>query len=286
MNEKTLNTLESAGVLSSHNPLGQATVYKDTYDASLLHPIPRDESWKHEGKARPDIPYGLDIWNGWEMSWLNASGKPVVAIGEFRIPHSSDFLVESKSFKLYLNSWNQTRVENTQDMVSTIEKDLSAVAGAPVSLSLQSSDSASWPQPPEASCIDDLDIRADVYLPDATLLKSGSEKKSEWLCSHLLKSNCPVTGQPDWGSVYLYYEGAEIQKESLLAYLISMRQHQGFHEQCVEQIYQDLMAQCELERLWLCARYVRRGGLDINPVRSSHSNILAPEQLNFRTHRQ
>lgn len=288
------------GLESAHNPLGQTSEYKDTYDAGLLHPIPRDESWRSEGKQRPLIPWGRDIWNAWEMSWLNLKGKPLVAIGEIHVPADSPNLIESKSLKLYLNSWNQMRVASTESMLETIENDLSVVAGAQVRVYLalgfgagseeqcgsRAVGAARSASAPEAECIDELDVEIDCYQPDAELLKTSTGTEKAWLYSHLLKSNCPVTSQPDWGSLYLYYSGDRIDREALLKYIVSMRQHQGFHEQCVEQIYTDVMRQCQPEQLLVCARYVRRGGLDINPVRASGGHLIEEAALNFRILRQ
>jgi len=273
-----------SSVHSEHNPLGQISEYPDTYDAGLLFPIDRDESWRASGQSRADIPfYGVDIWNAYEVSWLNTRGKPVVCIGEFRVPATSANLVESKSFKLYLNSYNQTRFASLEQARAQMQQDLSVAAGAPVEVILHSADHE-FVKPPAATCIDDLDVDIEVYQPDASLLKVNEGKRFDgWLCSHLLKSNCPVTGQPDWGTLYIHYRGAEIAPESLLAYVVSLRQHQDFHEQCVERTYRDLLEQCRPESLTVYARYVRRGGLDINPCRTSEEGFVPS---NFRSARQ
>ena len=265
------------------NPLGKSSEYKDQYDASLLFPIDREESWKTLGQSREAVPfYGVDVWNGYEISWLNLQGKPVVYLAEFRIPASSPNLIESKSFKLYLNSFNQTRFTHAEEVVMVMSKDLSAVAGALVEVVLHPLD-ASFPAAPSARCIDELEIQVEHYQPRPELLTTTTSQFSGWLVSHLLKSNCPVTGQPDWGSLFIYYEGLAIEESSLLAYVISMRQHQGFHEQCCEQIYQDISRFCQPEKLTVYARYVRRGGLDINPFRSSEKDAQA---VNFMLLRQ
>lgn len=262
--------------MTAENPLGKQTEYIDTYSPSLLFPIARIG-------ARVAPVTGIDIWNAYELSWLDLNGKPVVAVGEFRIPALGSFLIESKSFKLYLNSFNQTRFESREVVQEVMVRDLSQAAGVTVSVRLDSLD-RTYPAAPDAVCIDDLTVVISDYQPTADLLCCASDEVvEELLCSHLLKSNCPVTGQPDWGSLYIGYSGARIDHEGLLAYVVSMRQHQGFHEQCVEQIYSDLMERCAPRALWVYARYVRRGGLDINPFRASHAEF---EVQNFRLPRQ
>ncbi|UZK03752.1 NADPH-dependent 7-cyano-7-deazaguanine reductase QueF [Venatoribacter cucullus] len=270
-------------VTSEFNPLGKVSAYKDQYDPSLLFPIERNESWQAQGLDRSAVAfYGEDIWNGYEISWLNERGKPLVCMAEFRIPASSRFLIESKSFKLYLNSFNQSRFADAETVRRLMVQDLSAAAGAPVTVVLHALD-VQFPQPPAARCIDELDIEVQAYQPDAGLLKLAEGQFDGWLCSHLLKSNCPVTGQPDWGSLYIYYRGQALDEATLLAYVISLRQHQDFHEQCAERTFHDIWQRCQPEALTVYARYVRRGGLDINPFRSSDPQAQAE---NFRTSRQ
>lgn len=272
-----------ASVHSDNNPLGQSSEYKDQYDPTLLYPIDRQESWKAMGQDRNQAAFhGVDIWNAYEVSWLNGRGKPVVAMAEFRIPATSPFLIESKSFKLYLNSFNQTRFEQTEAVLECMQRDLSRAAGEPVAVALLDIEH-SFEAPPQAQCIDELDIEVSQYQPDASLLQLAEGQFDGWLCSHLLKSNCPVTGQPDWGSVYIHYRGQRIDEEALLRYIISLRQHQDFHEQCVERTFLDIMQACQPESLTVYARYVRRGGLDINPMRSSDASV---EAINFRLARQ
>lgn len=271
-------------VHSDSNPLGKLSAYPDTYDASLLFPIDRDESWRSSGESRSGIPFfGVDIWNGYEVSWLNSKGKPMVFTAEFRVPASSRFLIESKSFKLYLNSYNQTRFDSVDDARRQMEIDLSAAAGGQVSVAFHGPDTV-FPQAPEALLLDDLDVELSVYEPDPELLTlvSGSVHDG-WVCSHLLKSNCPVTGQPDWGSLYIHYRGTKIDPAGLLAYIVSLRQHQDFHEQCVERTFRDILERCRPDSLTVYARYVRRGGLDINPFRTTETTYDAP---NFRGFRQ
>ncbi|WP_028293886.1 NADPH-dependent 7-cyano-7-deazaguanine reductase QueF [Oceanobacter kriegii] len=272
-----------ATIDSVANPLGKVSEYKDEYDASLLFPIPRAEGRK-DIAYDADAVYGEDIWNGFEVSWLNGKGKPVVRIGEFRLPSGSPNIIESKSFKLYLNSFNQTRFLTEEQVQEAMEFDLSKAAGGAVRVVLHPVDHT-FDYAPDAFCIDELDIEVADYAPNADLLiaDQSDDRFEGWLCSHLLKSNCPVTGQPDWGSLYIKFAGERVCQSSLLAYVISMRQHQGFHEQCVERIYSDLMQRFALDELIVCARYVRRGGLDINPVRSNKPIKGFP---NFRLARQ
>lgn len=269
-------------ITNAANPLGKNTEYKDTYDASLLFAISRDESWKALGKERLAVPFdGVDIWNGYELSWLNTQGKPVVCLAEFRVPALSPNLIESKSFKLYLNSYNQTQFANAEEVQTRMAQDLSAIAGAPVQVKFHALD-ANFPKAPSARCIDELEVQIEHYQPAPELLRTEAGLHEGWLVSHLLKSNCPVTGQPDWGSVFIHYQGPKINEAALLAYIVSMRQHQGFHEQCCEQIYQDLMQHCQPEQLTVYARYVRRGGLDINPFRSSQPSAQADNFMLLR----
>ena len=256
---------------AENSPLGKASEYIDTYTPSLLFPIPRAAKWAELGLSSETLPYrGMDFWNCFELSWLLPSGKPVVAIGEFAIPADSPNIIESKSFKLYLNSLNQTMFG---DRAALLEKDLSAAAGKPVGVRLRSLAEATAEGVTSAPgiCIDELDVAISNYAaPAPELLRCDSARViEESLHSHLLKSNCPVTGQPDWGTVVVQYRGAALDHASLLAYLVSFRQHADFHEQCVERIFLDLQRLLEPEHLTVYARYVRRGGLDINPYRSS-----------------
>ena len=276
-----------ASVHSESNPLGKQSDYIDNYDATLLFPISRSESWKASGIERSTLPFfGEDVWNGYEVSWLNDKGIPQVAIAEFRLPATSPFLIESKSFKLYLNSYNQTRFANKETVARRMVRDLSAAAGGEVNVAILPLN-YTFPAEPKAVCIDDLDISMDKYELDPEVLKlAEGEEAGEFqgtLVSHLLKSNCPVTGQPDWGSIYIEYKGAHIDEKSLLTYVVSLRMHQDFHEQCVERTFWDIWTRCKPESLTVYARYVRRGGLDINPMRSSDDTKLA---INFRTSRQ
>lgn len=254
-----------------HAPLGRDSAYPEHYDAGLLYPIPRAANRAPLGIAEEALPFvGEDEWHAFELSWLNARGKPMVAVARFRLPADSPNLIESKSWKLYLNSFNQTRLESREALIATLEADLAAAAGAPVTVELFDVDDAALaPQRLPGDCLDDLDIEVNDYTPSAEHLVVGEEVVEETLHSHLLKSNCPVTGQPDWGSVLIRYRGPRLDREGLLRYLISYRQHQDFHEHCVEHIFTDLLARARPERLLVMARYVRRGGLDISPWRGT-----------------
>ena len=267
--------------------LGKTTAYKTEYDPQLLCPFPRQ--LKRDAIGVVDaLPFGgYDIWNAFELSWLNAKGKPVVAMGEFRFPCESPYLIESKSFKLYLNSFNQTKFDDFEQLEKVIIADLSRCAGGDVAVRLLASEQfvAEKIQSLPGQCIDDLDITVDVYSLDSALLNNAvdtTKQVTEELHSHLLKSNCLVTNQPDWGSVLIRYRGSKIDPEALLRYLISFRQHNEFHEQCVERIFVDLMRYCQPEKLTVYARYTRRGGLDINPFRSNFESQID----NFRLARQ
>lgn len=291
-----------ASIHNEHNPLGQATQYVDQYDASLLFPIARNESWEQAGRDRNAVTfYGEDIWNGYEVSWLLPNGKPQVALAEFRVAASTPYLIESKSFKLYLNSFNQTVFESAEAVRLQMQTDLSrayygleddglTVAGVNADLKDKPAVSVvfypldhTYPTAPHATCLDELDVTINHYEPNPELLTTGDENHNGWVCSHLLKSNCPVTGQPDWGSVYIHYTGKKIDEAGLLAYVVSLRQHQDFHEHCVERTFHDISQRCKPQSLIVYARYVRRGGLDINPYRSSDPAFCAE---NFMLNRQ
>ncbi len=255
-------------------PLGKATVYAAEYNPGLLCPLPRSLKRDELGLAAPLPFHGVDIWNAYELSWLTPQGKPVVAMGEFRVPCESPNLIESKSFKLYLNSFNQTRFDDCEAVRAVLSQDLGGAAGTPVDVRLISAAefaAESFATLPGV-CLDELDIKVENYALAPDLLQGAADSQqmvAETLHSHLLKSNCLVTRQPDWGSVLIRYEGAKIDPEALLRYLISFRQHNEFHEQCVERIYCDLMRFCQPKKLTVYARYTRRGGLDINPQRSN-----------------
>jgi 7-cyano-7-deazaguanine reductase len=270
-----------------NSPLGRATAYCSEYAPHLLFPILRQGKRDELGLNTDNLPFvGEDLWNAYELSWLDLRGKPVVAVGEFRVPASSPCLIESKSLKLYLNSFNQTRVADVGEVSAMVERDLSVAAQAPVGVSIVPL--AVRPEHRsrylEGACLDSLEISVDRYTLDPGLLRvvEGKETRDELLYSHLLKSNCLVTGQPDWGMVAVRYSGPVIDREALLRYVISFRQHNEFHEQCVERIFADIQKACRPHKLAVWARYTRRGGLDINPFRASHVDLRPVEDFEVR----
>lgn len=269
------------------SPLGKPVGYATDHDPSLLFPIPRASQRALLGVGN-ELPFaGVDFWNAYELGWLDGRGKPRVALAEFRIPATSPNLIESKSFKLYLGSYSQTRMADTEALRTQLVKDLSESAGAPVSVVLApaASANAALIESLEGELIDELPIEISHYGPPRPdFLQSDPELRAdEILVSHLFKSNCPVTGQPDWASLQIRYAGARIARDGLLRYLVSYREHSDFHEQCVERIFIDLMQQCAPTRLGVYARYTRRGGLDINPFRATPG---LPLPGNPRTARQ
>ncbi|WP_404339366.1 NADPH-dependent 7-cyano-7-deazaguanine reductase QueF [Pseudoalteromonas mariniglutinosa] len=267
--------------------LGQSTDYIDQYTPSLLFPIARKLNRDALAIAEDALPFkGQDSWTGYELSWLNSKGKPVVAIGTFVFPCQSSHIIESKSFKLYLNSFNQTRFASFDKVKAALTSDLSAAVNAGVVVTLYTADDYNC-LPFTAlpgTCIDELDITISNYEIDARSLRHASTQHvTETLHSHLLKSNCLITSQPDWASIIIRYTGQQICHESLLKYLISFRTHNEFHEQCVERIYCDLMQQLALQELEVYARYTRRGGLDINPYRATNNDQIP---FNVKINRQ
>lgn len=266
----------------SDSPLGQQTQYISTYAPELLFPIPRQQARQSLSLDSASLPfYGVDIWTGYELSWLDERGKPVVAVAEFDIPFDSPSIVESKSFKLYLNSLNQTRFANIEQVKNTLVNDLSLAIGAAVGVKMESLPARyllTAVTELDGLCIDDLPVEVEHYHPAPELLTADAgQVVDEKLVSHLLKSNCPVTGQPDWASVQVSYSGPKIDRDALLRYIISFREHQDFHEHCVERMFVDILARCQPRALSVYARYTRRGGLDINPFRSTDIHALPPE---------
>ena len=275
-----MNTIDNSS-------LGKTVSYVGQYDAGLLYPIARAEKRAEIGIETP-LPFsGVDIWNAYEFSWLDSRGKPKVALIEFRVPATSPNIIESKSFKLYLNSYMQTRFADTEILRQQMAKDLSLASGANVSVMLVTVNAVANAdiEVLQGILIDDLPIDITSYgPPNAKYLKTDTDiVTDEILVSHLLKSNCPVTGQPDWASVQISYRGPRLDRDGLLRYLISYREHNEFHEQCVERIFVDIQRLCSPQRLSVYARYTRRGGLDINPFRATHG---LPNPGNPRTARQ
>ncbi len=258
----------------SRNPLGRDTEYPSSYDPGLLFPISRAENRQDIGVTGLALPFrGYDLWRAYEISWLDLRGKPVVAAGEILVPADSPCMVESKSFKLYLNSLNQKSFDSPAAVQQLITDDLARVVQARclVQLYLPHVFSQLSCAEPEGVSLDDLSLDIDVYQPDPSLLRVDAGcVRAETLHSNLFRSNCPVTGQPDWGTAFIRYKGSAIDHGSLLKYLVSYRHHNGFHEDCVERIYVDLMQLMNPEHLSVAINFLRRGGLEINPVRSSH----------------
>jgi len=273
--------------------LGKASAYVDQYQPDLLFPIPRLGKREEIGINGHPPFFGADLWTAFELSWLNLRGKPQVAIAHVTVPCESPNIIESKSFKLYLNSFNNTRFSDAAEVQARLRADLSEAAwrGAPHpgSVGVKLLAPEAFDREPvhelDGLNLDRLDIECQHYTPAPELLSTqvGEAPVTETLTSHLLKSNCLVTGQPDWGSVQIRYSGAQIDQAGLLAYLVSFRNHNEFHEQCVERIFMDLWRRCQPIKLSVYARYTRRGGLDINPFRTSHPQALP---ANTRTARQ
>ncbi len=274
--------------------LGKTSAYADQYDPSLLFPLPRQPK-RDEIGIQDKLPFfGADLWTAFELSWLNQRGKPQVALAHFTIPCETPNIIESKSFKLYLNSFNNTRFDSLEAVQERLREDINEALwrGAPARLSSASVRvmapehfETQRVQELEGLSLDRLDVECTDYSPRPDLLKADHDNPpvTETLVSHLLKSNCLVTGQPDWGSVQISYTGAAIDQEGLLRYIVSFRNHNEFHEQCVERIFMDIIRQCRPLKLSVYARYTRRGGLDINPLRTS-APMAIPQ--NVRTARQ
>ena len=262
--------------------LGQKTEYASQYDRTLLQPVPRALNRDGLGITQNQpFTIGADIWTAYEISWLNEKGLPRVAIADIYLDYQSQNLIESKSFKLYLNSFNQSKFADFNAVQQTMQRDLSECAQGDVTVRLNSVavyDSQKIDHL-QGDCIDQQDIEITSYEFNADWLKDcvSDEIVEEKLVSHLLKSNCLITNQPDWGTLHIHYVGRKIDHEKLLRYVVSFRQHNEFHEQCVERIFCDLMHYAKPEKLTVYARYTRRGGLDINPFRSNFENL--PENL-------
>lgn len=273
--------------------LGKAAPYVDQYDATLLYPIPRLPKRQEIG-VPATLPFmGADLWTAYELSWLNARGKPQVALAHITVPCETPNIIESKSFKLYLNSFNNTQFADAAEVLARMRADLSEAVWRDSQITGTVGVKIINPELFDQQAIheldglslDRLDIDCTHYTPAPELLTAVFDEQpvSEVLTSSLLKSNCLVTGQPDWASVQIAYSGAQIDQAGLLQYLVSFRNHNEFHEQCVERIYMDIWTRCKPTKLAVYARYTRRGGLDINPWRTSHPQALP---ANIRAARQ
>ncbi len=269
--------------MALHNaPLGKNSRYPDTYAPELLFSVPRSDNRRRIGHEDGRWPwFGSDLWQAWEISWLRPNGVPAVAWAVLEVPAASPNIIESKSLKLYLNSLNQEVFSSEEQVVGRIESDLSSASGAAVGCRLFSVDEESRAigKPAGYELIDNEDVTIESYQGCPEALIAGDEQVTEKLCSHLLKSNCPVTGQPDWGSVLITYTGGKIERQGLLRYVVGFRQQQDFHEHCVETIFTDIMTRCQPTQLTVSAHYTRRGGLDINPWRSTEAHPPAMPRL-------
>ncbi len=300
MNDQSDDKDSNNNSYASGSALGQSTPYKSDYTPKLLYAIPRSEYRKTViGFTSDSKMYGYDIWNCYELSWLNEKRKPMVSCARIIIAADSLSIIESKSLKLYLNSLNNQSFASPDSLISQIKIDLSTCIASPVEFQLQNVDSAKLVEDSKSvkgrvnkhELLDDLDISCAEFNRNSGLLaldKTSEELMvEEHLYSHLLRSHCPVTGQPDWGTLTIHYTGAKIDKASLLRYIVSYRNHNGFHEQCVEQIFTDILAECLPKKLIVFAQYTRRGGIDINPFRSSEVDLLHYQASGFvRTGRQ
>jgi 7-cyano-7-deazaguanine reductase len=268
------------------SPLGKQSNYPQSYDSTLLYQINRQDNRNDLSIYSNNLPFcGYDIWNCYEMSWLSASGKPEVCIARFYIPCDSKYLIESKSFKLYLNSFNNSVFNNNQVVTELLTQDLSNVVEASVIVELISIEQLQNNQFSKlGTCLDSIDITIDSYTYNSDYLlanksNDSAEAITETIHTNLLKSNCPVTGQPDWGTLIVSYTGEPINHSNLLKYVCSLRNHQEFHETCVERIFVDLCNHFNFIELTVGAQYLRRGGLDINPWRSTSTTNITPIRL-------
>lgn len=268
--------------------LGRLSDYDSHYNPDRLFAIPRDIKRKDLGIDPHNLPFhGFDCWNHYEVSWLNDKGKPIVALAEIIYDCATPYLIESKSLKLYFNSFNNTRFKHSDEVEMTIKRDLAQRLDGDVWVKIMPLKANNFNRievAPVGECLDHLDVTCSVYLVEPAYLTVDDKQVDEVLYSDLLKSNCLVTHQPDWGSVQIAYAGKQIHREGLLQYLVSFRNHNEFHEQCIERIFIDIMQRCKPEKLTVYGRYTRRGGLDINPYRSTDK--IETLNLNRRLIRQ
>ena len=274
----------SAGDLAK-SPLGQPGTHPDHYSAALLYAVPRAPQRAALGMG-DSLPFtGVDVWTAYELTWLDTAGKPQVALATLEVPVDSPSIIESKSMKLYLGSFAQTRLGGMTEVAATVERDLARTCGARVGVTLRGASAFDLQSIRElaGNSIDDLRVACDVYDVEPALLSANGETVEETLTSRLFRSVCPVTAQPDIASLQISYRGPRIDREALLRYVVSYRCHAGFHEHCVERIFVDVAARCRTEQLTVLGRFTRRGGLDINPFRTN-AGAAIPD--NVRTARQ
>lgn len=267
--------------------LGKTSGYDANYNPEKLFAISRKTKRDEIGVPEKLPFFGFDLWNHYEVSWLNEKGKPIVALAEISYGCETPFIIESKSMKLYFNSFNNTVFKNFEAVQNTIKNDVEQRVGGPVKvkiISLESLENEQLLKGFTGECLDDLDIQCTSYSTDPAYLQVENTKVEETLYSNLLKSNCLVTNQPDWGSVQITYKGSKIKREGLLQYIVSFRNHNEFHEQCIERIFMDIMKYCQPDELTVYGRYTRRGGIDINPLRSTINNFS--HIINTRLYRQ
>jgi 7-cyano-7-deazaguanine reductase len=268
--------------MTEHMPLGREVPYPEQYSPELLYAVPRSEHRARLGLGA-ELPFhGTDIWNAWELTWLAPSGMPQYATAEIRVPFDSPNIIESKSLKLYLNSFAMSHYASAEDVAEAVEADLSACAGADVSVALRRASSTEGSRIARLPgfCLDSLRVDCDADAVDPSLLRAEpGTAVTEDLYTHVLRSLCPVTHQPDSGSLLVTYTGPRIDREGLLRYIVSFRQHEDFHESCVERMFIDILDRCRPEKLTIYARYHRRGGIDINPFRSNFEDDVPNTRL-------
>ncbi len=271
-------------LIIGQSPLGKTTTYAGEYNPGLLFPIAREPFRKPLGIEGVPPFYGHDLWNAYEFSWLNSKGKPINAIAQFLFPCSSASIIEAKSFKLYLNSFHQTRFATLDEVTNTLNQDLSKCVQASILLEVAplSTIYSCELGKLEGVCLDQLDIEFDQYTVNPGLLQTEDEIVDETVYSDIFKSNCLGTGQPDWGSVQIAYTGHKINHASLLKYLVSFRHHNEFNEHCAERIFMDIWQNCHPQSLTVSAHFTRRGGLDTNPCRSTNPQVPINSARFFR----
>jgi 7-cyano-7-deazaguanine reductase len=271
-------------LIIGQSPLGKPVTYGGVYQPNLLFPVARAPFRESLGISNEHPFYGYDLWNAYEFSWLNSKGKPVNAIAQFVLPCGSPNIIESKSFKLYLNSFHQTQFNSMEEVSEILKKDLSECTQAPVLLEVAPLTSIRSCELGRANgiCLDDLEVEINQYTVSPELLQTENQTVTETLYSDIFKSNCLGTGQPDWGSIIVTYSGPKIVREQLLKYLVSYRNHNEFNEHCAERVFMDILHRCKPQELTVSAHYTRRGGLDTNPCRSTNPQVPIDSTRFFR----